>query len=238
MTELEDGTEPAAGAEPAAETELAAEAVSMTKPAAEMDPEPLGDMAPRDESDIGKFGIKLVLAVTPALGQTLVGSYCLPSPEERQQGSPAPAIPIASPSTKPMAGTMDPEEASRLLAEKRRQAREQRDREEEARRREEEAERWVYAWESCKGQTLRHSALTCVFWGGGSVPRRRSREEMARRKAEERARREEEERMRQEERKKREEEEAKRAEEERAQREREEAERLQKQVSALLLPVS
>ncbi|XP_048841673.1 ensconsin isoform X20 [Brienomyrus brachyistius] len=113
VTELEDGMEPAAGTEPVAETELAAEAVSVTEPAAEMDPEPIEDTTPRDESNIA----------------------------ETQQGTPAPAIPIASPSTKPMAGTMDPEEASRLLAEKRRQAREQRDREEEERRREEEAER-------------------------------------------------------------------------------------------------
>ncbi len=45
--------------------------------------------------------------------------------------------------TRPSAGTTDPEEASRLLAEKRRQAREQREREEEEKRQQEEAERCV-----------------------------------------------------------------------------------------------
>ncbi|XP_030638120.1 MAP7 domain-containing protein 1a [Chanos chanos] len=42
---------------------------------------------------------------------------------------------------KPMAGTNDPEEATRILAEKRRQAREQREREEQERREQEERER-------------------------------------------------------------------------------------------------
>ncbi|KAL0166820.1 hypothetical protein M9458_038664, partial [Cirrhinus mrigala] len=44
--------------------------------------------------------------------------------------SPEPGPPIA----KPTAGTNDPEEAARVLAEKRRQAREQREREEQERR--------------------------------------------------------------------------------------------------------
>ncbi|XP_053310641.1 MAP7 domain-containing protein 1 isoform X2 [Spea bombifrons] len=48
--------------------------------------------------------------------------------------------PVPSPS-KPMAGTTDKEEAARLLAEKRRQAREQREREEQERREREEQER-------------------------------------------------------------------------------------------------
>jgi microtubule-associated protein 7 len=42
---------------------------------------------------------------------------------------------------KPSAGTTDPEEATRLLAEKRRLAREQRDKEERERREKEELER-------------------------------------------------------------------------------------------------
>lgn len=42
-----------------------------------------------------------------------------------------------------MAGTNDPEEAARILAEKRRQAREQREREEQERREQEEKERSV-----------------------------------------------------------------------------------------------
>ncbi|XP_072558691.1 ensconsin isoform X20 [Paramormyrops kingsleyae] len=167
------------GSEPATETELAAEAVSVTKPAAEMDPEPLEDMAPRDESDI----------------------------EETQQGTPAPAIPIASPSTKPMAGTMDPEEASRLLAEKRRQAREQRDREEEERRREEEAER----------RSREEMA-------------RRKAEERARREEEERARQEERKKREEEEAKHAEEERAQREREEaeRLQKQKEEEEARQR----------
>ena len=45
---------------------------------------------------------------------------------------PAPAPPVTP--SKPMAGTTDREEATRLLAEKRRQAREQREREEQERR--------------------------------------------------------------------------------------------------------
>lgn len=66
-----------------------------------------------------------------------------PSPEPAHL---APCATVASPvpSGKPMAGTTDPEEASRILAEKRRQAREQREREEVERREEEEKER--FAW--------------------------------------------------------------------------------------------
>ncbi|KAK1795052.1 hypothetical protein P4O66_010243 [Electrophorus voltai] len=54
------------------------------------------------------------------------------------------SIPVTSSShspAKPMAGTNDPEEAARILAEKRRQAREQREREEQERRYQEERER-------------------------------------------------------------------------------------------------
>lgn len=65
-----------------------------------------------------------------------------PSPEPVHS---APAVPAASPapspSAKPMAGTNDPEEAARILAEKRRQAREQRERDEQERREQEEKER-------------------------------------------------------------------------------------------------
>lgn len=51
---------------------------------------------------------------------------------------------VASPpAVRSSTGTTDPEEASRLLAEKRRQAREQRDKEEEEKRQREEAERFV-----------------------------------------------------------------------------------------------
>uniref|UniRef100_A0A8C5DQP1 Ensconsin-like n=1 Tax=Gouania willdenowi TaxID=441366 RepID=A0A8C5DQP1_GOUWI len=48
------------------------------------------------------------------------------------------ASPAPSPSSKPMAGTNDPEQAARILAEKRRQAREQRERDEVERREQEE----------------------------------------------------------------------------------------------------
>ncbi|XP_022620112.1 MAP7 domain-containing protein 1 isoform X6 [Seriola dumerili] len=57
------------------------------------------------------------------------------TPEERKTS------PTPSPSAKPMAGTNDPEEAARILAERRRQAREQREREEQERREQEEKER-------------------------------------------------------------------------------------------------
>uniref|UniRef100_W5K2V6 MAP7 domain containing 1a n=1 Tax=Astyanax mexicanus TaxID=7994 RepID=W5K2V6_ASTMX len=53
------------------------------------------------------------------------------------------SIPLTSPApspAKPMAGTSDPEEAARILAEKRRQAREQREREEQEKREQEEKE--------------------------------------------------------------------------------------------------
>lgn len=53
--------------------------------------------------------------------------------------SPEPGPPIA----KPSAGTNDPEEAARVLAEKRRQAREQREREEQERREQEQKSRLV-----------------------------------------------------------------------------------------------
>lgn len=54
--------------------------------------------------------------------------------------SPEPAQMTPS-AAKPMAGTNDPEEAARILAEKRRQAREQRERDEQERREQEEKER-------------------------------------------------------------------------------------------------
>ena len=68
-----------------------------------------------------------------------------PSPSEPVPSAPSvrAVSPASSPSTKPMAGTNDPEEAARILAEKRRQAREQREREEQERREQEEKERSV-----------------------------------------------------------------------------------------------
>lgn len=66
-------------------------------------------------------------------------------PSQPEPAHPPPAVravsPAPSPTAKPMAGTNDPEEAGRILAEKRRQAREQREREEQERREQEEKER-------------------------------------------------------------------------------------------------
>lgn len=64
-----------------------------------------------------------------------------------------------------MAGTNDPEEAARILAEKRRQAREQREREEQERREQEEKERsggsreLIITWK----KTPRRRSLTSEF---------------------------------------------------------------------------
>ncbi|XP_077949412.1 ensconsin isoform X24 [Gasterosteus aculeatus] len=105
------------------------------------------------------------------------------------------------PAHKPSAGTTDPEEASRILAENRRLAREQREREEEERKQQEEQRRLA------QEEMARRKA-----------EERAKREEEAQLQAEETRRKEEEERKVE-----------KKVEEERLQREREEAERLQKQ---------
>ncbi|XP_054903146.1 MAP7 domain-containing protein 1a isoform X3 [Poeciliopsis prolifica] len=109
--------------------------------------------------------------------------------------------PSPSPSAKPLAGTNDPEEAARILTEKRRQAREQREREEQERREQEEKER-----------VLREERIA------REAEERQRREEEARAMAEEQRRRDEEKRLQ-------EEKEA----EERAKAEQEESLRLQKQ---------
>uniref|UniRef100_A0A665V827 Microtubule-associated protein 7a n=1 Tax=Echeneis naucrates TaxID=173247 RepID=A0A665V827_ECHNA len=119
------------------------------------------------------------------------------------------------PAHKPTAGTTDPEEASRILAEKRRLAREQREREEEERRLQEEQARLA------KEEMARRKA-----------EERAKREEEAQRQAEERKRREEEQRKMEEERLQNEREEAERLQkqkEEEDSRQREETERLRKE---------
>ncbi|CAI5683540.1 unnamed protein product [Oreochromis niloticus] len=120
------------------------------------------------------------------------------------------------PAHKPSAGTTDPEEASRILAEKRRLAREQREREEEERRQQEEQARLA------KEELARRKA-----------EERARREEEAQRQAEERRRKEEEEeRKAEEERLRKEREEAERLQkqkEEEEARQREEAERLRQE---------
>ncbi|XP_051961767.1 ensconsin [Xyrauchen texanus] len=130
-----------------------------------------------------------------------------PEPTAEMTGSPS--------SARPSAGTTDPEEASRLLAEKRRQARDQREREEEERRKQEEAER------RSREEMARRKA-----------EERAKREEEAQRQAEERRRQEEEEKHIEEERAQREKEEAEclqRQKEEEEARQREEAERLRQE---------
>ncbi|XP_028326637.1 MAP7 domain-containing protein 1a isoform X3 [Gouania willdenowi] len=88
------------------------------------------------------------------------------------------ASPAPSPSSKPMAGTNDPEQAARILAEKRRQAREQRERDEVERREQEERDRIL------KEERIAREA-----------EEQRHREEEARAMAEEQRRRDEEQRL-------------------------------------------
>ncbi|KAM7395525.1 hypothetical protein PAMA_007004 [Pampus argenteus] len=133
-----------------------------------------------------------------------------------------PAAPTATsesvsspPAHRPSAGTTDPEEASRILAEKRRLAREQREREEEERRQQEEQARLA------KEEMARRKA-----------EERAKREEEAQRQAEEKRRKEEEERKAEEEKLQKEREEAEKLQkqkEEEESRQKEEAERLRQE---------
>ncbi|XP_028253256.1 ensconsin isoform X2 [Parambassis ranga] len=149
-----------------------------------------------------------------------------PRPQPLGQNKPSteqtPTTPLAAsesvsspPAHKPSAGTTDPEEASRILAEKRRLAREQREREEEERRQQEEQARLA------KEEMARRKA-----------EERAKREEEAQRQAEEKRRKEEEEKKVEEERLQKEREEAERLQkqkEEEDSRQREEAERLRQE---------
>ncbi|KAI9999974.1 hypothetical protein NQD34_011817 [Periophthalmus magnuspinnatus] len=117
----------------------------------------------------------------PRLSTTVFSSPEQTQPARTTTASPAPAAPSPTPSTKPMAGTNDPEEAARILAEKRRQAREQREREEQERRQQEEKERCV------REERLAREA-----------EERQRREEEARAMAEEQRKRDEELRLQQE----------------------------------------
>ncbi|XP_030642003.1 ensconsin isoform X2 [Chanos chanos] len=122
---------------------------------------------------------------------------------------------VSPPAARPSAGTTDPEEASRILAEKRRQAREQREREEQERRQQEEAER------RSREEMARRKA-----------EERARREEEAQRQAEEKRRKEEEDRRVEEERAQREREEAERLQKQKEEEEarlREEAERIRQE---------
>ncbi|XP_053288224.1 MAP7 domain-containing protein 1a isoform X4 [Pleuronectes platessa] len=79
-------------------------------------------------------------APSPHASSTPATARASPEPSHSASSASA-ASPTPSPSGKPMAGTNDPEEAARILTERRRQAREQRDREELERREQEEKER-------------------------------------------------------------------------------------------------
>ncbi|XP_078537316.1 MAP7 domain-containing protein 1 isoform X8 [Lissotriton helveticus] len=141
-------------------------------------------------------------------GGAVIGPAAAPTPEPRPAPvittPAAPSLAVASPS-KSIAGTTDREEAAKLLAEKRRQAREQREREEEERREQEERERVL------REEKARRDAEEKI-----------QREAEARRLQEERRQQEEERRLQEETKSKKEAEEKLRAEQE-------EVERLQKQ---------
>ncbi|CAJ1062728.1 MAP7 domain-containing protein 1a isoform X3 [Xyrichtys novacula] len=111
---------------------------------------------------------------------TTAASSSSPEPVHSSPSVPA-ASPAPSPSAKPMAGTNNPEEAARILAEKRRQAREQREREEQERREQEEKER-----------ILREERIA------REAEERRIREEEARAMAEEQRKRDEAQRLQEE----------------------------------------
>ncbi|CAJ1078237.1 ensconsin isoform X1 [Xyrichtys novacula] len=142
------------------------------------------------------------------LGQNKSSSELSPPPVASESVSSPPAH-------RPSAGTTDPEEASRILAENRRLAREQREREEEERKQQEEQARLA------REEMARRKA-----------EERAKREEEAQRKAEEMRKKEEEARKVEEERLEREREEAERLQkqkEEEESRQREEAERLRQE---------
>ncbi|XP_073340817.1 MAP7 domain-containing protein 1a isoform X5 [Pagrus major] len=118
-------------------------------------------------------------AASPHVSTTTAKS---PSPEPAHAAHSVPASsPAPSPSPKPMAGTNSQEEAARILAEKRRQAREQREREEQERREQEEKER-----------ILREERIA------REAEERRRREEEARAMAEEQRKRDEAQRLQEE----------------------------------------
>ncbi|NXW55544.1 MAP7 protein, partial [Eurystomus gularis] len=144
----------------------------------------------------GESASQEALAVQAELARA--GSPSLPSAPPALSSLPAP--------TKTSAGTTDPEEATRLLTEKRRLAREQREREEQERREREELERQ-------KKEELSQRI---------AEERARREEEEARRQEAEKKRRDAEEEREKEER-------LRRQAEEREQKEKEEVERIQKQ---------
>nr|XP_054603809.1 ensconsin isoform X2 [Nothobranchius furzeri] len=156
------------------------------------------------------------LALSPPLLRPQPLGQNKPQSEETPTAAPAGVGESTSspPASKPSAGTTDPEEASRILAEKRRLAREQREREEEERRQQEEQARLA------KEEMARRKA-----------EERMRREEETQRQAEERRGKEEEEKAAEEDRlqKEKEAERLQKQKEEEESRLREEAERLRKE---------
>ncbi|XP_075780369.1 ensconsin isoform X3 [Pelodiscus sinensis] len=154
-------------------------------------------------------------AISAAAGESVIEESLHVILEPAQVAAPAspPAPPAAPPAASPTpvpskvsAGTTDPEEATRLLTEKRRLAREQREREEQERKEREETER------------LKKEELS-----------QKIAEERARREEEEARRQEAERKQRKEEQEREKEELLRQQAEERDQKEKEEMERIQKQ---------
>ncbi|XP_074804598.1 ensconsin isoform X7 [Natator depressus] len=167
-------------------------------------PEKEPEKAAEEHTEEGK-------AISAGAGESAIGEGLPVKLEPAQVAAPAlpPAPPATSPSpvsSKASAGTTDPEEATRLLTEKRRLAREQREREEQERKEREETER------------LKKEALS-----------QKIAEERARREEEEARRQEAERKQREREQEQEKEEELRRQAEERDQKEKEELERIQKQ---------
>ncbi|KAI4885256.1 hypothetical protein NFI96_018854 [Prochilodus magdalenae] len=107
-------------------------------PLIEEDPE-CENMSPSNQHQADPFlqedtGHSVPVLPSPASSWPLVSPACPQTPN-------VPSLNSAGAQSRPSAGTTDPEEASRLLAEKRRQARLQREREEEERKHREEIER-------------------------------------------------------------------------------------------------
>ncbi|XP_036829642.1 MAP7 domain-containing protein 1 isoform X2 [Oncorhynchus mykiss] len=95
--------------------------------------EPKGKSSP-----VPSIVVSSALATPPSLSTPITTASAAPA-EVPPSAQSTPSVPASSPapassSAKPMAGTNNPEEAARILAEKRRQAREQREREEQEKR--------------------------------------------------------------------------------------------------------
>ncbi|XP_053718615.1 MAP7 domain-containing protein 1-like isoform X7 [Synchiropus splendidus] len=141
-----------------AQTPARVQPQAVTAIAVETSPEPQKPDAPeetKNSSNVPAIVVSTAPVTPPSLSPPVVtaSSHVEPSPEPKASASPAgatatPAVSAASATAapaaqanKPSAGTNDPEEATRALAEKRRQAREQREREEQERQEQEHRNR-------------------------------------------------------------------------------------------------